>query len=195
MSKLLFVIGMRRSGTSILRTILNSHSEISLLFEPTELLFTCQTIHIKRYSQNPYHLETIKKFKKDYGKWFGGKIALNCGIEAMNWKWLEEKFEKPHYIFIKRNVDDTYASWAKLDSQIGVRGIVSKEIYTPWWKHINDSFEDLTNKNPDRACIINYDKLVQTPINEMDKAFKLLNLTPVKNIELMIKKPNNWSAK
>lgn len=193
MSKLLFVIGLRRSGTSILRAILNSHSKIQLLFEPHELLFTCQTIHIKRYNNNPYHLETINKFKKDYGFWFGAKIAVNCGIEAMNWRWLEEKFDKSHYIFIKRNVDDNYASWAKLDTKIGVRGIVPKEMYVPWWNHINNSFIEFVNKNSNRSYMIDYEKLITIPNEEMNKAWKILNLNPVKYIENMIRKPENWS--
>ena len=192
MNKLVWIIGMRRSGTSLLRELINSHPEVNtILFEPHELLFTVQSIHIKRYSNNPYHLQTMEKFNQDNGKWHGAKVALNAGIEAMNWKWLDEKFNKPKYIFIQRDPSHTYQSW--IDNETSKRCICSYEMYLPWYKHINNSFEEFVKNNLDRSCIINYERLVIDVNREINKAWSILGLNPINSLANKIRKPNNWS--
>ena len=193
MNKQLFVIGMRRSGTSILRTLLDMHPDIELLFEPHELLFTCQSIHIPRYKRSQYHIDTLNKFKNSNKKYFGAKIALNCGIEAMNWRWLEDKFDKPYYVFIIRKAEDTFNSWFELDKKIGVRGVVPYDMYLPWWKHINHSFYDCVKANPERAIMVSYKDMIQDADSELEKVWDMLKLKPIKNLDKYIKKPKNWS--
>jgi len=186
---------MRRSGTSILQKILNSCQQINLEFEPHELWFAIQTVHIGRYNKSTYHLDTIQRFKNGIEGcgYYGAKFAVNAGIEAMNWRWLEDKFSGSCYVFISRNSDDTYASWAKLDSTLGVRGICSKEMYVPWHTHINESFIDFSRDNPERAIFINYEELVTYPDTVMEPVWKMLNLKSKGSIKNYIRKPENWS--
>ena len=55
MNKLVFIIGMRRSGTSILRKLVELHPEVERIeFEPNELLEVCERIGITRYKNIPF---------------------------------------------------------------------------------------------------------------------------------------------
>lgn len=192
MNKLVFIIGMRRSGTSITRELVRKHPNVvDILFEPHELLFSCQSIHISRYRNSQYHQEAIRKFREfeaPSDKWFGAKIAVNCGIEAMNWKWLEDKFDKPTYIFTHRDARPNYASWVNVDHD-QPRGIVPMTMYFPWWGHINVSFAEFVRDNPDRAVVVKYEKLLENTDGEMNKVWDLLGLERLKNLDRFIKQP------
>jgi len=188
-NNVVFIIGMRRSGTSILKNLVERHQEVGeIKFEPHELLFSAQTIHIKRYSKSEYHKKALNQFCGKT-KWTGAKIALNAGIEAMNWKWLEEKYENPHYIFIKRKCYNTYQSWIK--NETSVRGICPYNLYSPWWEHINKSFNDFVDNNPQRSCMINYDNMLINPDIEFNKIRTLLNLSYI-DISNKIRKPKGY---
>ena len=179
-NKLFFIIGMRRSGTSILRTLISLHPEIeNIEFEPHELLFACESIHIPRYNKSQYHIDTINRFKNHYDKWYSAKISLNAGIESLRYRRLEEKFDKPYYVFIKRNCIDTFKSWYKIDNKPTGRGVVPFEMYEPWWKHINHSFYDFIKKNPERGIIVEYEKLVKNADLELEVVWNMLNIKPI----------------
>ena len=50
-----FILGMRRSGTSILREIVASHPEVDeCLFEPHDLWHAIMMDHFKRFEARPY---------------------------------------------------------------------------------------------------------------------------------------------
>jgi len=194
-NKLLFIIGIRRSGTSILRELVMRHQEIEQIeFEPHELLYVCSTRHIKRYRNSKYHQDVLLHYKQHLGeKWYGAKIALNVGIEALHWKWLDKKFKNCRFVFIVRNLNDTYNSWNKVDAQT-LRGIVSKQTYKPFYNHIIKSFQTFNENNRQRSCIIEYEKLIENADNELLKAWKILELSSINGANQLIHKPENWRS-
>jgi len=186
MNKLVFLIGMRRSGTSILRKLVEMHPEVDRIeFEPNELLEICERIGIPRYKRIPYFNEVVNRFKKPRNGWYGAKLALNAGIEAMRWRRLDERFDKPHYIFIQRNPNMTYDSWIK--NETSTRGTCPKDMYLPWWKHINKSFEEFVKENPERGCIVQYEKLCENADLELKKVWNLLKIECLTNLQGYIK--------
>jgi hypothetical protein len=188
MNKLLFIIGMRRSGTSILKELVEKHPEVNqILFEPHELFFVIQTIHIERYKKSQYHIDVINKYKGHEDKWFGAKIAVNAGIEAMNWRWLDDKFDNPKYIFIKRNPQKTYQSWCRVETS--KRGLCQYGMYEVWWHHINRSFEHFVEENKNRGVIIQYEDLLLDADKELNNIWSLLDIERIKGFQKYIRKP------
>lgn len=196
MSKLAWIIGMRRSGTSILRRLVMSHNDVmNIDFEPHELIYCCRTNHIKRYNNSEYHKKTINKYKdSNYSKYTGAKIAVNVGIEAMNWRWLNRHFPNSKFIFIKRNLEDNFNSWYKQDKK-SVRGICSFEMYKDWYNLINNSFVEFNKENPKKSCLLSYESIVDDADKELEKVWDVLDVLRIEGLNRQINKPKNWSVK
>ena len=188
MNKLIFIIGMRRSGTSILRKLIMRHHEIeNIEFEPNELLEVTERIDIQRYRTIPFFKDTLDRFY-NHEKYYGAKLALNPGIEAMRWKNLILKYPDAKFIFIKRNSNSTYESWA--NNETSKRGICSYEMYKSWWNFINLSFMEYSTKNPFKAIILDYEHLIKDVDNEMKKVWKFLGINlDIPTMKHLIHKP------
>lgn len=193
-SKTFFVIGMRRSGTSILRRLIMEHTHIEdIKFEPHELMFAASTVHIKRYSNNPYHKQVLEEYRGHDKRWYGAKFALNAGIEALHWRHLYERFHSARFIFIRRNMMDVYNSWVKQD-EASTRGVVPPSMYEPWWGWINASFEKYLQDNPQRGVLIEYEALVENADREMQRVWRLLGIPPRLGFNEKMRTPENWSG-
>jgi len=185
MNKLFFIIGMRRSGTSILRKIVMRNSQVkNIEFEPNELLEITERIDIPRYRNIPFFKNTLERFKEHSDKYYGAKLALNPGIEAMRWLNLPFKFPNAKFIFIRRTPKSTYNSWINIETS--KRGLCSYQMYLDWWTHINVSF---LNFEKSKRCIIDYEKLIKNPDIEMFKIWKFLKVPRIYNLKNMIKTP------
>ena len=190
MNKLFFIIGLRRSGTSILRNLILKHPEVQeIKFEPYELWHAIRVSHLGRYKNDPYVKKIIEDFRYAPGKYKGAKFALNAGIEAMTWRRLALVFPEAKFIFIVRDAEQTYKSWVEQDLN-SIRGLCSKELYIGFRKQIINSFYLLKNRE---NCIINYKNLVENPDEEMKKVYQLLNIPKMTNLQKYMKKPKNWS--
>ena len=183
MNKQVFLMGMRRSGTSILRDLMNKHPDIQLEFEPYELFYTVATSEMGRYKAQSLRQEVLKQYTTQSIKWYGAKFAFNPGIEAMKWKCFNTVFPNAHFVFIIRNPKDTYASWVKQDKN-SVRGICDYPMYMNWHYHITQSFEDKSIK----STIIKYEDLVNNADKEMLKVWNLLNVTPITRLNNLMRK-------
>ena len=194
MNKLFFVIGIRRSGTSILRDLILKHPEVQeIKFEPYPLWHAIRVSHLGRYKNDPYVKKIIRDFSYSPGKYKGAKFALNAGIESMTWKRLALVFPEAKFIFIVRDAEQTYSSWVKQDKD-SVRGLCSKELYMGFRHHIIKSFGDFTDiKGAKKACIIRYKNLVENPDEEMKNVYKLLDIARMGGLQKFIKIPENWS--
>ena len=193
MNKLFFIVGMRRSGTSILKDLILKHSQVDkILFEPYQLWHAIRVSHLGRYRNDPYIKKIIKEFSYAPGKYKGAKFALNAGIEAMTWRRLALVFPEAKFIFIVRDAEQTYNSWVGQDKD-SVRGLCSKELYMGFREHIVNSFFDFYQKNRNKSCIIHYKELVENPDKEMKKVYKLLDIVRMGGLSKYIKKPKNWS--
>ena len=195
MNKLFFIVGMRRSGTSILRQLILKHPQVEkIAFEPYELWHSIRVSHISRYKNDPYVKKIIQDFRISYspGKYTGAKFALNAGIEAITWRRLGLVFPEAKFIFIIRNSEDTYNSWVGQDKD-SVRGLCPKELYKKFRNHIVDSFVHYEEKNLKTSHIISYEHLIENPDEEMENVYRLLDIAKMGGLSRYMKKPKNWS--
>lgn len=193
-NKIIFIIGLRRSGTSILRSLINTHSEVEdLLFEPHELLFCASTLHLARYQKSEYHNAVLNSFR-NRSKYYGAKVAINVGVEAGKWNHIIRRFPEAKIIFTKRNAQDNYSSWLREDTKT-VHHTFDFKTYHTLWEVCNKEFEAYHIKNPDKSCIINYEGLVQDADGELSKAWNVLGIDPLTGMQTFIKKPQSWSLK
>lgn len=187
MNNLLFVIGIRRSGTSILRNLMLKHPKITdIEFEPYELWHAIRVSHLSRYKNDYYIQRIINRFRSNTGGWKGAKFALNAGIEAMTWRRLALVFPEAKFIFINRSSEATWRSWNKVDEG-SVRGLCDKYLYTGFRNLIVESFNNFKN-----GFVINYKDLVEDTENQMNKLFKFLEIEPMKGLSDSVHKPENW---
>ncbi len=192
MNNLFFIIGMRRSGTSILRELILKHPQVDkILFEPYPLWHSIRVSHLGRYKNDPYVKKVIQDFRNSSGKYKGAKFALNAGLESMTWRRLALVFPEAKFIFIIRDAEQTYKSWVGQDKN-SVRGLCSKELYMGFREHIVNSFFDFyADKN--RSCIIRYKELVKNPDEEMKNVYKLLDIAIMGGLKKFMKTPKNWN--
>jgi len=182
-----FVIGMRRSGTSIFREIVQSHPDVaSCLFEPHDLWAAVDLAHFSRFKNLEWVNSTIDKFNRAN---IGAKFALNSGTKALEWIWLDKTFNKPNFLFIRRCEEDTWNSVYKQDKD-SVRGIVSHKEHRLTHERIYDQFARFCVRNPDRACMIDFEDLVKKPDQTMKTVWKTLKVKD-HSIKHMIRKPEN----
>jgi len=185
-----FLIGMRRSGTSIARTLLLKHPKIKeCLFEPYELWHSIRVSHLGRYRNDPYVKKIIQDFRNTSGKYKGAKFALNTCLEAMTWKRLHLVFPDAKFIFIDRNVEETWASWNKADKD-SVRGLCSKTLYKGFRNQIVNSFYKF---NEDNACsaIVKYDNILVDADKELEKVWECFGIDKINGLNKFIKTPEN----
>jgi len=186
-----FIVGIRRSGTSILRKIISTAPEVErILFEPHELYHSLMMLHFRRFKTES-HQRAVNDFRpSDPEKLIGAKIALNPGIDALDWIWMTRVYPEAKFIFIRRNLQDSYASYYKTDLG-SVRGIIPERAYSPMFTWLAGSMFDFYQNNRGRSVIINYDKMVQSPSAELKRAWELLGIPEPPGIETMIHPPEN----
>jgi len=186
-----FIIGIRRSGTSVLRTIISKAPGIEcVLFEPHELYHSIQMQHFDRFKSDK-HLGRINAFRpQEEGKIVGLKMAMNPGIDALDWIWLPKTYPQAKIIFIWRNMKDTYASYYKEDCG-SVRGIITETVYSPMFQWLWGSFFDFYQHNQDRSVVVNYDKMIMAPEKTLAIVWELLGVTAPANLPRMVRAPRH----
>jgi hypothetical protein len=193
MNKLFFVIGLRRSGTSILRQLVMRNPGISgIEFEPHDLWAAVDLSHFDRLMKNPEIRKWVKITIHPYtitrDKWHGAKFALNPGVKALEWVWLDKTFPGCKFIFIQRNLKSTYNSYYNQDKQ-SVRGVIDKIAYFILAEKLIINFGNYVRSNPGRACLIDYETMLDNPDAELSKVWKLLNIKPITGLKKLIRKP------
>ena len=194
MIKLLFIVGLRRSGTSILRNLLIRHMMINdIEFEPHDLWAAIDLNHFKRMMDKPDNRQwvtnKIKAFgdKGKRGKYHGAKFALNPGTKALEWVWLKKTFPKAKFIFIVRDLNNTWKSVYKQDRD-SVRGIIDKKAYDIMATDLVIDF--MKSDSP----VVRYENLVANADKELLKVWNYLGLNEIAGLNQMMKKPENWSG-
>lgn len=191
--KLFFIIGLRRSGTSILRELMRLHSGIKgVEFEPHPLWNAVDLNHFSRFNSLPYVRSTIEEFEKKgmEDKWYGAKFALNPGTKALEWVWLPKTFPESKIIFITRNKEDTWRSVYKQDVD-STRGIINKKAYDILTDDLINNFSNYQGAH----CFISYEKLVENADKELMKIWNLLEIKPITGLNKRMVKPENWNKK
>lgn len=194
MTRLFFIIGLRRSGTSILRTLMSKHPEISgIEFEPHPLWNAVDLNHFKRFKHLDYVKKTINDFEsKSSDKWYGAKFALNPGTKALEWIWLHKTFPEARFIFIRRTLVDTFNSVHKQDVN-SVRGIIDEKAYYILASNLIMDFTRFA-QNKKMACIIKFEELVRDADNTLIPVWNLLGVKQMKGFNDNMRKPTNWSS-
>jgi len=190
-----FIIGMRRSGTSILRKLISKSEGVEkILFEPHNLWRSIMNLHFTRLNDERSRGEVREFSSISNGQCRGAKFALNPGIDALDWVWLHKVYPKSKFVIIIRDVHDVYLSYLEADKN-SIRGAIPYETYSPmyhwqlgWLYHFNDTFKD-------RSRIVRYEKLIEDPEKEMAPVWELLNVPPVKVLRSMIQQPEHATVK
>lgn len=193
MRKLFFIVGLRRSGTSILRELILKHPDVgTILFEPYALWHSIRVSHLARYRGDPYVKRVLTEFKNRpvAGKWNGAKFAINPGMEGMTWRRLALVFPEAKFIFIERKAEHTYQSWLKQDIK-SVRGICDKPLYMGFRNHIVQSFKEFNLHYPKKSTIINYEELLKYTDSELLKVWETLGIRLITDFRKYIKQPEH----
>ena len=190
-SNLFFIIGIRRSGTSILRELIMKHPQVmGCEFEPHDLWAAVDLNHFPRLMKkrrvNYFSTDTIGEFYNNgleaatKNQWYGAKFALNPGVKALEWVWLKKTFPNARFIFINRNTNSTWNSYVKQDKD-SVRGLITKEAYFAECNNLLEGYQ---------GHFLNYKSLLNNANWEMELVFKSLGLDmPPINFQQFIKKP------
>ena len=198
MRKNFFIIGIRRSGTTIIKELVQKHPDIMTIeFEPHHLWAAVDLHHFKRLmNQNKIKIwvsSIIQQFRKhgELGKWYGAKFALNPGTKALEWVWLHKTFPDARFIFIVRKTENTWKSVYKQDAN-SVRGIIDKRAYEIMSENLKKDFQVFADQFPKKAVICSYEKLLNNPFAELSKVWRLLGLdTPNIDFKQFIRRPEN----
>lgn len=195
MKRILFVIGIRRSGTSILRELLLKHTAIpTILFEPHHLWAAVDLEHFNRLMKMPVVRQFVDKVIGDFNQaaesfgWLGAKFALNPGTKALEWIWLARTFLEARFVFITRNMEATWKSVLKQDAE-SVRGLIDKKAYEIMSSDLIEGFDRYVKLNSTTAIKIEYSKLLKDPDTELNKIFSMLGIGRQTGFKQFIKKP------
>lgn len=116
--QMLFILGRGRSGTSLLQTILNAHSQISVAPEAQFIMFLR-----KKYQNAHWNESTIASFSKDI--WFEERLV--------NWHFSKDKLKEdlltikePNYAACCQQV---YVSYTKSKNKDQVKVLGDKNPY------------------------------------------------------------------
>jgi len=184
---------MRRSGTSILRTLLLKHPEIlGIEFEPHPLWNAVDLAHFERFKNHLGVQEAIKGFKaKGKGDgWHGAKFALNPGVKAMEWVWLPRTFPEAKFIFITRDHEARWQSYYKEDKD-AVRGYIPKHLYFPLSELIEQGLRDFHLKNGGKCCFVQFERLLDNAEEELKDVWELLEINILKRLNELMRKPRH----
>ena len=197
----IFIVGVGRSGTSLLQAMLNAHSEIT---------FTPETHFIKSYLSKKFKLSECKdKILKDkYLKNLNLDLKKNLlnSSDKLNFyiniltdyrlkkskKFVGDKDPKniEYLKFIKQNFPNCLIIHIFRDP----RAVISSRIKAEWsksrylWQHILiykaqlNFFEKNKNIFGDRYIEIKYEELLKEPKKQLEKILKKMNLNYEENM-------------
>tara|TARA_B110001450_G_scaffold208226_1_gene198863 strand:- start:921 stop:2426 length:1506 start_codon:yes stop_codon:yes gene_type:complete len=175
-TKIIFVVGMPRSGTSLIEQILSSHNKI---YGAGELSFLSDIIEQKINLENPDFAQIQSKYKNSVKK-FNYSEEYLVDKTPLNFKWIGfilNYFPNSKIIHCKRNPIDTcwsnyknLFSSKKLDFSYNFSNLAHYyRLYEDLMMHWNIIYKD-------KFYEIDYEKLVENKEEEMKKVIKYLNL-------------------
>jgi hypothetical protein len=184
----IFVLGMRRSGTSLLRRLVEQGTGGKILFEPHDIWFAIRRGHLERIRKTRAFQEAVRHCRQAWRghEVFGAKFAFDPGIEAMEWRWLQKRFKKPKFICIYRNLVNTYNSYIKEDAE-ALRGVARMQEHTETSLRLQEDWHAGSIKQPEKFSYITYEDLAEDPEFILRECvFDFLNVTP-ENLDALVK--------
>lgn len=144
----------------------------------------------RRYRDDKHSNGVVQAFKDTQGL-HGAKFAVNPGVDWFGWRLLEKTYDAK-FVFIIRNREDVYASYAKVDAE---RGFVPRHIHWWFYDHFNTEWSKYCEQNPERACAINYEALLYDPVEAMQPVKSLLGVSmDDAALRGMIKRPKHTAG-
>ena len=186
-----FVIGVRRSGTTLLYNLINSSPSLTMRmkFEPHELWWACSVCRIPRYKDHRLVKEIFSCFEHSGplsdNIQAAAKFALNPGIDALGWKYLKARYPESKFVFIKRRWQETWASYQKADKNT-IRGTLrSSKAYAKIVGQLWEEFDAESN-----GICIEFTDLVYDPDRTIGSVCDFLQIArPRDTLKPAIKRP------
>ena len=197
-----FVVGMRRSGTSMMNNIIRLLPGAVMMFEPRDLWWSVTQGHLERFKDCPAAVQPAFAFDifMEGGGIRGAKFALDPGVGAFYWRHLRDQSERcgrfvdPAFVFIRRNFKDTYASYIQLDGG-SVQGTVSEDIHHYFWDRLYLDFEAHIEMHPARAVLVEYENILEDPMAALRPVWDLLGASPDSTkLNDMIRRPEHTAG-
>lgn len=175
----IFIVGMPRSGTTLIEQILSTHSNIC---GAGELDFLYDSINLINWENNKLNIENIDKIKKNYiselNKLYKAKYVTDK--MPLNFRWIGfiiYAFPNAKIINVKR--DPMATCWSNYKTNFSKKGMAFTFDQTDIADYYN-LYEDLmkfwNEKFPNKIYNLNYEKLTENQEDETKKLFKYLNI-------------------
>lgn len=199
----IFIVGMPRSGTSLIEQIISSHSQVTAGDETLHLDSAIGTVLKSRDIKAPFpqwlsqitpsELQNISKHYQELTKplqvtpYFSDKTLTNFKYVGL----IFEVFPNAKIIHCQRNTKDNIISCFR---QLFTGGFPYSYDLNEL-KQVFSAYEQLTNHwkkiYGDRLLCVKYETLVETPESEIEKILKYCGLNSEKNCHLFYNNPRS----
>ena len=189
MKEYYFLTGLPRSGNTLLGSIINQNTNISLTANTilTDVFYQLHLIKdyqiYKNFPDENSFNNIIKNVFNNYYKDWKAKFIIDRGLwgTPANLQLLKTIIKKPKFIILYRPVLECLASFIKIEKPTNIElrchelmeinGMIGKSLW---------SIKNLIKEKED-YIILNYSELVNTPLKQIDKIYKFLNIDNFKH--------------
>jgi len=178
-SQLIFIVGMPRSGTTLVEQILSSHSSI---YGAGELDFLDNAINLIDWQNNKIQKKDIIEIRKNYINELKkiSKSTYTTDKMPLNFRWIgfiAYAFPNAKIIHVKRDVMATCWSNYKTNFSKGGLAFAFDQIdIAEYYKLYEDLMDFWRKKFSEKIYELNYDKLTENQELESRKMFNYLGL-------------------
>lgn len=194
-----FLAGLPRSGNTLLGSLINQNTEISLTANTilTDVIYQIDLLKDTEIYNNFLDEKSlnniIKNVFNNYYKDWKAKYIIDRGLwgTPYNLEWLKSIIKKPKFIILYRPVLECLTSFIKIEKPINIEtrcqelmkddGMIGKSLW---------SIKNLIKKKED-YLIINYSELVSNPLKQINKIYSYLNID---SFEHKLKNFNSFSV-
>lgn len=184
-----FLTGLPRSGNTLLGSIINQNPNVTLTANTilTDVFYQLHLIKdyqiYKNFPDENSFSNIIKNVFNNYYKDWKAKFIIDRGLwgTPANLQLLKTIIKKPKFIILYRPVLECLASFIKIEKPTNIElrchelmeinGMIGKSLWSI--KNIIKEKEDY--------IILNYSELVNTPLKQIDKIYKFLNIDNFKH--------------
>jgi tetratricopeptide (TPR) repeat protein len=186
---IIFILGMPRSGTSLVEQIITSHSKVFGAGELSQLskiveenLIDNKIISIKKVSdlfKNEIFISQLKKSYYDYLKRFNCNENLITDKAPLNFRWIgliKILFPNAKIIHCSRDSKDNCLSLYKNFFEGGLNFSYNQKELVTYYKLYLDLMNFWMNLFPGSIYEANYEKLINNPKDEIYKMIEFCSL-------------------
>lgn len=183
-AKLIFVVGMPRSGTSLVEQILSSHEkvygagELSFLGSDIERYLANNSINLGALLKDTSNLNSIAKaFLKKTSTMHNNNILLDKSL--LNFLWIgfiRVIFPKAKIIHVKRSAKDTCLSCYKTLFDSGLYFTYNEKHLATYYNHYSNLMDFWSKLLGKYFYTINYEDLINEPHKNISNILNFLEL-------------------